>query len=301
MTDATHVNGGGGIDDLTSLLNLLGGQKTTTSSTADIAPLLGLLKTLQGQDYTQQLQGIFQEAAGQIPGLTAALATASGGRPQNNGVLSAGLQNLLMQTTLAGQKQIAEEQAQNAQTQANVASSIANATKSQTQQQGTNIPQAGQRGAKVVAGLAGANQLMQLLGMGGDALKKLGLGGGSGSGIPTVDFSGDVGSVANSFDSSSLVAPTVDTSSFADQLGDISNISTAADSADAGSNALSAVNDVSDAASALTAANDASDASDAVSAAGDLGSAGDDSSWLDDLGSFFGFKNGGLVGRDKPT
>ena len=67
---------------------LFGGQ-TTTVSPGNIAPLEQVLAQLQGQDFTALLQSIFQQAAGQIPGLQAAYGNAMGARSGGNSASTA--------------------------------------------------------------------------------------------------------------------------------------------------------------------------------------------------------------------
>lgn len=123
---------------IASILQTLGGTRTTTSA-GDTGALQSVLAQLQGQDYTALLQGIFQQAAGQIPGLQAAYGNAVGARSGGNSAVQAALQALLQQTTLAAQQQIATQQNQNLQTQTQAASGIANATRGTTQRQGTDL------------------------------------------------------------------------------------------------------------------------------------------------------------------
>jgi len=107
---------------------LFGGQ-TTTTSPGNINPLQQVLAQLQGQDFNALLQSIFQQAGGQIPGLQAAYGNAMGARSGGNSAVQAALNELMKQTTLAGQGQIASQQAQNLQTQGQAAANIAQATR----------------------------------------------------------------------------------------------------------------------------------------------------------------------------
>lgn len=147
-TSGKQVAPGGGIDAVASLLQLAGGTQTKTNP-GDTSALQGVLAQLQGQDFNGQLQSIFQQAAGQIPGLSSRLTNAVGARSGNNGAVAAMLQKLLQQTTLAGQQQVVQQQGQNLSTQAQAASAIANATRGTTSKTGTNLEQAG----KVLGGL----------------------------------------------------------------------------------------------------------------------------------------------------
>jgi hypothetical protein len=134
----------GGIAPLADLASLLGGTRTQTSSSANINPLLGLLTTIQSRDPNAQLAAVFQQAAGQIPGMQARLSNAIGARPGTNAPVAAQLQKLLQQTTLAGQQQIANQQLQSDATQANIGSAIAQATRGTNVQSGTNLGRATQ-------------------------------------------------------------------------------------------------------------------------------------------------------------
>ena len=162
---ATEIpQGANPLAGIASLLQTLGGTKDkTTTSAGDTAALQSVLQQLQGQDYTQLLQGIFQQAAGNIPGLQSAYANATGARSGGNSAVQAALSSLLQQTTLAAQDNIARQKAQNLATQTQAANAIAQATRgtSTAKTSGTNMGQA----AKLIAGL----QLMgKLRGMAND-------------------------------------------------------------------------------------------------------------------------------------
>lgn len=133
---------------LASLLTTLGGSRTT-SNPGDITALQGLLGQLQGADYSQLLQSVFQQAAGQIPGFQSALGRSIGARSGNNSAVQAALSELLKQTTLAGQEQITRAQLQNQQLQAQAGSAIAQATRGTTQKTGADLGNA----ARLMAGL----------------------------------------------------------------------------------------------------------------------------------------------------
>jgi len=115
------------------------GGATTTTNPGNIAPLQQVLAWLQAQDFNALLQSIFQQAAGQIPGLQAAYGNAMGARSGGNSAVQAALNELLKQTTLAGQQQIASQQAQNFQTQGQVAANIAQATRGTQTTQGADL------------------------------------------------------------------------------------------------------------------------------------------------------------------
>jgi hypothetical protein len=127
--------GGGGITDAINLANFIGGQRTnqtTTLSPADISGLQALQTELQGADYSALLESIFNQARGAVPGISAGYGRTMG-RTYGNAQMQAALAELLKQTTLTAQKQIAEQRNQNQQIQANVAANIANATRGTTQ------------------------------------------------------------------------------------------------------------------------------------------------------------------------
>lgn len=115
------------------------GGATTTTNPGNIAPLEQVLAQLQGQDFNALLQSIFQQAGGQIPGLQAAYGNAMGARSGGNSAVQAALNELLKQTTLAGQQQIASQQAQNFQTQGQAAANIAQATRGTQTTQGADL------------------------------------------------------------------------------------------------------------------------------------------------------------------
>lgn len=135
---------------LQGILGILGGGgQTTTSTPTNTAPLQGVLGQLQGTDYNALLQSIFQQAAGQIPGMQAAYGRAVGARSSGNAPMQAALQELMKQTTLAGQQQIATQQNQNLATQAQAASNLRG-----TQQKTSQNSQLGQLAS--IIGLAQA-------------------------------------------------------------------------------------------------------------------------------------------------
>jgi hypothetical protein len=120
----------------------------------NVAPLEQVLAQLQGQDFNALLQSIFQQAGGQIPGLQAAYGNAIGARSGGNSAVQAALNELLKQTTLAGQQQVVQQQGQNLQTQQQAAANIAQATR------GTKTETGGDLG-----GIAKNLLLLQGLGM----------------------------------------------------------------------------------------------------------------------------------------
>lgn len=125
------------LGQLQGLLGLLLGNKTTsTSNPGDITALQQLLSQLQGANYSGLLEGIFNQAGAQIPGMQVALSNAMGARTGNNSAMSAALQQLMKQTALEGQKQVVQQQLQNQQIQAQAGGAVAQATKGTTQTQG---------------------------------------------------------------------------------------------------------------------------------------------------------------------
>lgn len=113
----------------TALMTALFGGRQETTNPGNIVPLETVLAQLQGQDFNALLQSIFQQAGGQIPGLQAAYGNAIGARSGGNSAVQAALNELLKQTTLAGQQQVVQQQGQNLQTQQQAAANIADATK----------------------------------------------------------------------------------------------------------------------------------------------------------------------------
>lgn len=151
------------MSQLADMLQLAGGT-VRAQNAGEIGDLQAVLASLRAQDPNAQLASIFQQASGQIPGLQSALSNAIGARSGGNSAVSAALQKLLQQTTLAGQQQIAQQQSLNFQTQTQAASAIANATKGTRETSGVNKGEA----AKNLA-------ILQLLSKTG-ILKELGLG-----------------------------------------------------------------------------------------------------------------------------
>lgn len=122
------------LGQLQALMGLIGGGgQTATTTTTNTAPLQNVLGQLQGVDYNAMLQGIFQQAAGQIPGLQSAYGRAVGARSASNAPMQAALQSLLQQTALEGQKQVAAQQNQNLATQAQAASAMTGKKQTTTQ------------------------------------------------------------------------------------------------------------------------------------------------------------------------
>jgi hypothetical protein len=126
---------------LAGILSLLGGTKTTQNP-GNTAALQNSITSLQGMDPQAMLASIFQQAAGQIPGIQNAYGNAMGARRSNNSAIQNALNSILAQTTVAAQDKIASQQIANQQQQIQAGSAIANATKGTTQKQGTNLTQA---------------------------------------------------------------------------------------------------------------------------------------------------------------
>lgn len=171
---------------IAALLQSLGGQRATSSTNAgDTAALQSVLQQLQGTNYEQLLQSIFAQAGGQIPGLQAAYGNAIGARSGGNTAVQAALQKLLQQTTLLGQQQIAQQQAQNLQTQTQAAQGIAQATRGTTTKQtsGTNLGQA----AQMIAGLQLFSKLRDMTKEGGSLSDMFG---GKTTGVQSTPVSG---------------------------------------------------------------------------------------------------------------
>jgi len=266
MADPKRVDAGSGIGGITDLLNLIGGKQTTTKNSADTGQLKNILGQLQGQDYSQLLASIFQQAAGQMPGLQSRYANAVGARSGSNSAVQTALNSLLQQTALRGQQQIVQQQQANSQLQGDIAGKIAQLNSKQVSNSGTNFQRAAQ-------GLAG----LQILGkaMDSDLFKKGKdlFGGLFSSDTPATDVSSAAGDAPFSFGFDSLVEPSGSGNVFSSFAG-----------TDVFGDAAANGGDWFD-----FGADFGSDAS------GDVLDAGGDAS---DWSSLFGFANGGLVGRD---
>jgi hypothetical protein len=204
---------------LASLAEMLGGTKTTTNA-GDVTALKQALAGLQGQDSEALLKSIFQQASQQVPNLQSSMGRAIGARSGNNSALATALQNLLKDTTIAGQDQLVKQQLANLQAQTQAGTAIAQATKGTTQQQGTNVGQAG----KTLAILAGLNKLLGKNGSNLQDTAKSLFGGITGTAEPTSAPAGNLqgaGTVGNvgamapaNYSLSSAVAPLAIGSSF---------------------------------------------------------------------------------------
>lgn len=139
---ASNVPAQSGLTPVIQLADLLGGQRSTTRTSADTGAIKALLTQLQSKDYSSQLQSILQAVAGQTPGIQARYANAVGARSGSNAPVTAALDKLMVDASLKGQQQIAQLENQNAATQASLANSLAQATRSSTTQAGTNLGRA---------------------------------------------------------------------------------------------------------------------------------------------------------------
>lgn len=265
MADAKRVSAGGGIDAVAGILNLFGGQRGTEKVSADTSALQALLGQLQGADYSQLLQQVFQQAAGQIPGLQQAYSNAVGARSGNNSAVQASLNDLMTQATLAGTDKIINAQQNNQRMQADIGSNIAANTRRVDTKQGTNL-------GRAIGGL-GALQGLSKLGVTDKLGKLFGVGGDSGSsGVPVF------GTAAEPLFYNGSTSP-------------MSGISLGS----GGGNGLSF-----DLGGSLTSFG--STLGDYGSSFGDALSTGADylfgGGLTDDIGGFFEFADGGMVGRD---
>ena len=122
----------------TDLLTQLLGQTTTTQQqgTANTAPLQQVFdKASQPMDsklYADLIQSIMQQAAGQVPSLTAALANAAGTRSSGNSPLALALNDQNNQAAAQAAQAILTQQNTQATTAGNAARGIADATKGMT-------------------------------------------------------------------------------------------------------------------------------------------------------------------------
>lgn len=133
--DKVPQSSGTGLEGIIQLANLIGGKRETTTQTmnpGDIAALQKVVADAQAQDFTKLLESIFAQAQGAIPQVGAAYGRRMGRSYGNVGAQSA-LNEILKQTTLEAQKQIADQQMRNREIQANVGAAIAQATKGTTQ------------------------------------------------------------------------------------------------------------------------------------------------------------------------
>ena len=148
-------------ENLSSILNTLGGTRTTTSP-GDTAALRQLLGQLQGADYQGLLDSVFQQASAKVPQIQVGLANALGARSGTNSAVASALLDLQKQTSIAGLDAITKAQLQNQNIQQAAAGNIASATRGTTQKSGTNLGQA----AAVLSALAGLKKSGLLADMG---------------------------------------------------------------------------------------------------------------------------------------
>ena len=113
---ASNVPAQSGLTPVIQLADLLGGQRSTTRTSADTGAIKALLTQLQSKDYSSQLQSILQAVAGQTPGIQARYANAVGARSGSNAPVTAALDKLMVDASLKGQQQIAQLENQNAAT-----------------------------------------------------------------------------------------------------------------------------------------------------------------------------------------
>lgn len=169
-TGTVQAPSGNPVLDLLRFLGGTQGTQTTTQSPADISGLQQLQAQLQGADYNALLQSIFQQAAGQIPGLQSATTRAVGARTRGNAATDAALQSLLQQTTIAAQDKITQQMLQNQQLQAQAGQAVATATKGTTQttkaSEGTNLQKIAGMLALLQAAtkLTGSNTVQEMIG-----------------------------------------------------------------------------------------------------------------------------------------
>lgn len=152
MATASRVQQPDPMAQVQALLTTLGGT-TETRTPGDISALQTVFANTQAFDPAALLQSIFQQAAGQIPGLANAYGNAIGARRTNNSGIQNALNALLAQTAIEGQKQVVQQQQQNMQTQANVAGNIAQATAGTSKKTSTDMGSAA-KNLLILQGLA---------------------------------------------------------------------------------------------------------------------------------------------------
>jgi len=133
-----------GLQGVAALLDMLGGQKGTSTTTSDTGALKNLLGQLQGTNYEDVLKSIFTQAGGQIPGLTAGMSNSIGARTGNNSAVSTALGKLLESTVMKAADRTAQLQQNNQQLQLGAANGIAQGTKRTDSTSGTNTGKAAQ-------------------------------------------------------------------------------------------------------------------------------------------------------------
>lgn len=279
MADPKRVDSGGGIGAVADLLKLFGGTQQSTQSNANTGPLQGVLGQLQGVDPNALLQTILQQTLGQAPALQARFSNAVGSRSGNNGASQAAMSQLMSDTALKGQAQMMQQQQQNLATQAQVANSIAQASQGTKTTAGTNLGKAatGLGALQAIGGVAGSDFFKK----GKDAL------GGFFS-----DSSGAAPSLSSAF-SSNFGSP-VGGAAGGDWLSSF-NGGLNASSGASGMGISSALGSLGD----YFGSSGSFDAGEVGSAGSASGGFGDSLGGVwDSVTDFFGFVDGGLVGRD---
>lgn len=269
--DSTQAGGLGGI---AQLLDLLGGQKQSSTTKSDTGALQGILGNLQGTNYEEVLKSIFQQAGGQIPGLTASLSNATGARTGNNSAVSTALGKLLESTVMKAADKTAQLNQNNQQLQIQAASGIANGNKTTTGTSGTNTGKAAQNLAILQLGskLLNSDTGKGLITKGKSAFDSLFNSGESGAGA-------NFGSAPITFDSPAQFTDAGFSFGGASDPGFGSFL-------DAGGGAGDIIGNLG-----------GGDAAGEV--IGDLSGGGGIDIPLEDLSGYFGLADGGLVGRDE--
>jgi hypothetical protein len=124
-----------------NLLQYTGGTRSksssTTTSSANIDPLMQIFSQQSDPSSLMSLvEAIFQNAAGQVPGLTTQFANATGTRVTNNSMLGNSLAMLNQNLAQAISQSIVQQQANASQTAGRVADATKTETKSGTQKTG---------------------------------------------------------------------------------------------------------------------------------------------------------------------
>lgn len=150
-----QVSGGGGVSVI-DLANLLGGQKSTQTGTANTSLISALApQVLQPNDPAALIASLFSQAQGQMPALQAARANAVGARSGRNSAVVGASDKLLQDTVLKAQAQIAQQEQTRQQIAASLANGLAQSTRGSNTQQGTNLT----RVAGTIGVLQGASKL----------------------------------------------------------------------------------------------------------------------------------------------
>lgn len=262
-----QVSAGNGVN-LIDLANLFGGQKTSTTGSANTSLISALApQVMNPADPAALIASLFQQAQGQMPALAAARSNAVGGRTgRNSGIVSAS-DKLLQDTVLKAQQQIMQQEQTRQQIAASLATGLAGATRGQTTQQGTNLGR-----ATGVLGLLSAGSKLADTRIGRKA--------------------GDM--VSQGFNSlqTSLIGP--DTSIPADNfvMESAGNIDPNTYGLDALTQDLSSFGTFGDIGSVVSNAGSTADAGSALFDSGGM------SDYVDEFASLIGLADGGLIGRD---